>query len=147
LDQTIRWGQLPVPDLQTGIKNQQYIHQVGIILPGVTSNGEPNTQVAQYYNKYLPNAGGWGQLLTTPGILENTWIKMREVSLNYHIPTSLFGKKRWVNSLLLSLIGLDLFYFYTSLPDRINPEGQMAPAMLLVWNGLPFPASAHIVSD
>ena len=96
---------------------------VGVILPGVYNNGVTNDKVVHYYYKYVPNAGGWGQLLTTPGILDNTWIKMREIAITYNVPTDIIKNKNIFQKLNISLVGRDLFYFYTSLPDRINPEG------------------------
>ena len=126
-------GGLPFEDPDGNVRD------VGVILPGVYSNGVQNDQVVHYYYKYLPNAGGWGQWLTTPGILDNTWVKMREVSLNYNVPTEWFGKRKIFQSLQLSFIGRDLFYLYTSLPDRINPEGSNGAgnAQGLEWASFP----------
>ncbi len=123
---------LPYEDPDGNIRN------VGVILPGVYASGQQNDKVVHYYYKYLPNAGGWGQLLTTPGILENTWIKMREVALTYNVDGSRFNKQIFQN-LQLSLVGRDLFYFYTSLPDRINPEGVSGSgnAQGLEWASFP----------
>ena len=110
-------GGLPYEDPEGNVRN------VGVILPGVYSNGEENTKVVHYYYKYLPNAGGWGKLLSKPGILENTWFKLREVAINYDVPTNIFGEKKIFQDLRLSVVGRDLFYLYSSLPDKINPEG------------------------
>jgi iron complex outermembrane receptor protein len=112
---------------------------VGVILPGVLSNGVPNTQVVHYYHKYLPNAGGWGKILTTPGIMENTWVKLREFSLNYNFPSQLMERTNFIHGLSISLVGRDLFYFYTSLPDNINPEGVSGSgnAQGLEWASFP----------
>jgi len=96
---------------------------VGVILPGVYQDGSPNNKVVHYYYKYLPNAGGWGKILTTPGIMENTWVKMREAALTYEVSGKTLSKLRIFQNLSLSLVGRDLFYFYSSLPDNINPEG------------------------
>ena len=96
---------------------------VGVVLPGVYADGTPNDKVVHYYHKYLPNAGGWGKILTTPGIMENTWVKMREVTLSYSFSSSMISKLKIFQGLDLSLVGRDLFYMYTSLPDNINPEG------------------------
>jgi len=96
-----------------------------VILPGVYADGTPNNKVVHYYYKYMPNAGGWGKFLSTPGIIENTWIKMREISLSYTLPQKLMSKIKVFQSLTLSITGRDLFYFYTTLPDNINPEGIM----------------------
>jgi len=55
--------------------------------------------------------------------LENSWIKMREVSLSYQMPEKWMNKINGIESVRFSLVGRNLFYFYNSLPDRINPEG------------------------
>lgn len=112
---------------------------VGIVLPGVLADGTVNTEVVHYYYKYLPNAGGWGKILTTPGILENTWVKMRELSVSYTVPTNRIAKLDFIQSLNISLVGRDLFYFYTSLPDNVNPEGTggAGNAQGLEWASFP----------
>jgi iron complex outermembrane recepter protein len=112
---------------------------IGVILDGVYADGTPNNKVVHYYYKYLPNAGGWGKLLSTPGILENTWVKMREISLSYTFQNRLIEKLRVFKELTLSVVGRDLFYIYTTLPDKINPEGIMGSgnAQGFEWASLP----------
>ncbi|MEZ5082082.1 MAG: SusC/RagA family TonB-linked outer membrane protein [Bacteroidales bacterium] len=110
-------GGLPYTDPEGNTSN------IGVILPGVYEDGTPNDKIVHYYYKYLPNAGGWGPYLSTPGIIENTWIKMREMALSYTIPQNLLKKTMVFQNLRLSIVGRDLFYFYTTLPDKINPEG------------------------
>jgi iron complex outermembrane receptor protein len=110
-------GGLPFTDPDGNVRN------VGVILPGVYEDGTPNNQVVHYYFKYVGNTGGWGRYISTPGIKENTWVKMREVALSYRFPDKLSHKTHIFQNLTLSLIGRDLFYIYTTLPDRINPEG------------------------
>jgi iron complex outermembrane recepter protein len=73
-------GGLPYTDPDGNTSN------IGIILEGVHEDGTPNTTVVHYYYKYLPNAGGWGKFVSTPGIIENTWVKMREITLAYTLP-------------------------------------------------------------
>ncbi len=126
-------GGLPYTDPNGNVRN------VGVILPGVYSDGTPNDKVVHYYHKYLPNAGGWGKILTTPGILDNTWLKLRELVVSYEVPTNAFGEKKYFQDLKISLVGRDLFYFYTSLPDRINPEGSNGAgnAQGLEWASFP----------
>ena len=96
---------------------------VGVILPGVHADGTPNTTVVHYYYKYNPNAGEWGDYISTPGILENTWVKCREIALSYTLPANLIKRTKVFQSLTFSIVGRDLFYFYKTLPDNINPEG------------------------
>lgn len=93
---------------------------IGTILPGVHADGRPNEKVVHYYYKHL-NAGGWGPVLTTPAVFENTWVKLREVSIAYRFPKA--WRTKAFQNLELSLVGRDLAYLYSSLPDRINPEG------------------------
>lgn len=112
-------GGLPYTDPSGNTSN------IGIILDGVHEDGTPNTNVVHYYYKYLPNAGGWGKFISTPGILENTWVKMREISLSYTLPQFLIQKTKVFQNLTISLTGRDLFYIYKTLPDNINPEGIM----------------------
>ena len=109
-------------------ENGELLGNYGIILPGYCINTETgeaheNENVVHYLYKYMPNFGGWGNYLTTPGIVNNTWIKMRELSLTYDFPRKLLDKQNVVKQASISLVGRDLFYFYKSLPDNINPEG------------------------
>jgi TonB-linked SusC/RagA family outer membrane protein len=112
-------GGLPYTDPAGNTSN------IGIILDGVHEDGTPNTTVVHYYYKYLPNAGGWGKFVSTPGILDNTWVKMREIILSYTLPQAWIQKTKVFQNLTLSLTGRDLFYIYKTLPDNINPEGIM----------------------
>ncbi len=112
-------GGLPYTDPEGNTSN------IGVILPGVYADGTPNDKVVHYYYKYLPNAGGWGEFLTTPGVVENTWVKLRELSLSYHLPQKFADRTRVFQNLTVSITGRDLFYLYTTLPDNINPEGVM----------------------
>lgn len=126
-------GGLPYTDPAGNVSN------IGIILDGVYADGTPNDKVVHYYYKYLPNAGGWGKLLSTPGILENSWVKMREISLSYTLHNRFIEKMKFLRNLTLSVVGRDLFYIYSSLPDKINPEGLMGSgnAQGFEWASLP----------
>ncbi|MEI6695403.1 MAG: SusC/RagA family TonB-linked outer membrane protein [Bacteroidota bacterium] len=112
---------------------------IGVILPGVHADGSPNTTVVHYYYKYLPNAGGWGQLISKPGILENTWVKCREIALSYTFNPTMTKKLKFFQELTISIVGRDLFYIYTTLPDHINPEGVLGAgdAQGFEWASMP----------
>jgi iron complex outermembrane recepter protein len=126
-------GGLPYTDPDGNTSN------IGIVLDGVYADGTPNKKVVHYYYKYLPNAGGWGKVISTPGIIENTWVKMREVSLSYTIPQKFLNKTKIFQSLKLSIVARNLFYIYTTLPDKINPEGIMGSgnAQGFEWASMP----------
>jgi len=112
---------------------------IGVILPGVHQDGTPNTTVVHYYYKYMPNAGGWGQMLSTPGILKNTWVKCREIALSYTLPTKFLSHVKIFQDMSISIVGRDLFYIYKTLPDNINPEGVMGAgdAQGFEWASMP----------
>jgi iron complex outermembrane receptor protein len=126
-------GGLPYTDPEGNVRN------VGVVLDGVYSDGTPNDKVVHYYFKYIGNTGGWGRFISRPGIKENTWVKMREITLTYQFPSKLSQKTKVFQDLTLSLTGRDLFYIYTTLPDRINPEGSNGAgnAQGLEWASFP----------
>ncbi len=101
---------------------------VGVILPGVYPDGKPNSTVVHYYYKYMqygvwssgPNNSQW---IHSTGVMNDTWYKLREVSINYIIPDKFVKKTKAFQAASVSLVGRDLFYLYSSLPNNINPEG------------------------
>ena len=94
----------------------------GIKMEGDLEDGTPNNHVVHYTWKY-GRLGSWGAgNLTTPSILKNDWIKLREVTLTYNVPKSFVKKMGVFQDIRLSVTGRDLFYIYTSLPDKLNPE-------------------------
>ncbi|MGC4036579.1 MAG: SusC/RagA family TonB-linked outer membrane protein [Chitinophagaceae bacterium] len=101
---------------------------VGVILPGVYPDGKENSTVVHYYYKYMqygvwssgPNNSQW---IHSSAVMNDTWYKFRELSVNYVIPDRLVKKTKVFQGASISLIGRDLFYIYSSLPDHINPEG------------------------
>ncbi|MEO8149465.1 MAG: SusC/RagA family TonB-linked outer membrane protein [Bacteroidia bacterium] len=126
-------GGLPYTDPAGNTSN------TGVILTGVHEDGSPNTTVVSYYYKYLPNDGGWGHFLSKPGIVEDTWVKFREVTLSYSLPQNLVHKLKIFQDLSFSVTGRDLFYIYTTVPDHINPEGTLGAgnAQGFEWGALP----------
>jgi iron complex outermembrane receptor protein len=92
----------------------------GVILPGVTSDGEVNTTIVDAANYYINSyywASGWYE---KEGVLKNDYIKMREVALTYNLPRSISDKLHFQN-LKVSVIGRNLFYLYRTL-DNLDPE-------------------------
>jgi iron complex outermembrane recepter protein len=128
---------------------------VGVILPGVFQNPDGsfsnNTNVVHYIYKYAGNMGsGWGNIdlgggqntffLNSPAVFDNTFVKMRELSLSYQVPNNILSKARIFQSLNVYVTGRDLFYFYKNIPDNINPEGNNASASNaqgIEWGALP----------
>ena len=87
----------------------------------------------------MPNAGGWGKFLSKPGVFENSWVKMREIALTYTVPVSVIKRLKFIQDLSVNVVGRDLFYIYSSLPDNVNPEGANGSgnAQGLEWGSFP----------
>ncbi|GGC16051.1 SusC/RagA family TonB-linked outer membrane protein [Parapedobacter defluvii] len=102
----------------------------GVILDGVfvdNATGEVtgvNNDVVHYMWKYAGAYAAWSSINMprSLAVLDNSWIKLREVRLSYQVPSSVIKNTKFIQGLNLSIIGRDLFYLYTSLPDQLNPE-------------------------
>jgi iron complex outermembrane recepter protein len=109
-----------LPSHTAKVSNSGRVYHDGVILPGVTVTGQENTQIidaAYYYmNTYI-----WGaSALNESAVVDNSYIKMRELVLGYTLPAKLTGKMHF-NNIRISLIGRNLFYFYRTLKN-IDPE-------------------------
>jgi hypothetical protein len=95
--------------------NGEKIFHDGRILPGVNADGQPNTQivpVSRYYH-YMYN---WGSGCDySNSIFDNSYLKLRELSLSYRLPSTL-TKKLACNNLTVSAFGRNLFYIYKNMP-------------------------------
>ncbi len=106
---------------------------IGVIMDGVVDvqdytanpNGDPiyeeNKNVVHAYYKYAGN--GWNPNPQPDAVFENSWVKLREVTVSYRLPATLMDKVGFIKNIDLGLTGRDLFYIYDTMPDKINPEG------------------------
>jgi iron complex outermembrane recepter protein len=92
----------------------------GVLLEGVTETGEANTTLvdaAYYYiNSFYWASGRYEEA----GVLDNDYIKMREVVLSYNLPKAISSKIKFQN-VRVSLVGRNLFYVYRTL-ENLDPE-------------------------
>lgn len=102
--------------------NGERIYDNGIILPGVTADGKPNTKMisADQWANWTYNWGsGPNDAITYygdgHGIFDNTYVKCRELAISYAVPKSILSKFA-CKSLQLSVFGRNLFYVYKNLP-------------------------------
>lgn len=114
----------------------------GVILEGYNvSDEKENARVVHYLYKYGNMYAGWSHLNRprSLSVFENTWAKMREVSLTYDLPDLLASKTKVFQGLSLTLTGRNLFYIYSSLPDQLNPEAinGTGNAQGLQWSAFP----------
>ncbi|TAE24450.1 MAG: SusC/RagA family TonB-linked outer membrane protein [Cytophagales bacterium] len=100
--------------------NGEVVYNDGMLMDGVLANGEKNTNVisqATYYNSTY-NWGGpqYSSARYELYVKENSYIKMRELSLAYRIPASL-TRRIGTQNLTLSVFGRNLFFFYRTIKD------------------------------
>lgn len=115
---------------------------VGVIMEGYNiDDGQINDRVVNPIYKYAGSYTGWTHLNRprSLSVFENTWFKMREVALSYQLPSGVLKGSKVFQNLSLSLIGRNLFYFYSSLPDHLNPEAinGIGNGQGLQWSGMP----------
>lgn len=92
----------------------------GVILKGVTEDGEVNEKIIQAGNYYL-NTFTWGDgPYKDKAVFDNDWVKMREVVISYSLPSSI-SEKLHFQSIRVSLVGRNLFYLYRTL-ENLDPE-------------------------
>lgn len=109
-----------VPFAGSAGPNGERIHDNGIILPGVTEDGQPNTKMisADDWAYLTYNWGGYdqrGQTYYGHSVFDNTYVKCRELSLGYNLPATLLSKIK-CKSMSVSVYGRNLFYLYKRLP-------------------------------
>ncbi|MCP9768698.1 SusC/RagA family TonB-linked outer membrane protein [Lacihabitans sp. LS3-19] len=96
------------------------VYHDGMLMDGVTTTGEPNSNVisqAVYYN----NTYNWGGPQYSSSryelyVTKNNYIKMREISLGYSLPSSV-ARKLGSSNVNLSVFGRNLFFLYRSIKD------------------------------
>lgn len=92
----------------------------GILLPGVTEDGQPNTVYADA--SYYGGAFYWGNAVRNPAqthIYDASYVKLRELSLSYSLPTKLIDA--FANRVEVSLVGRNLWIIHKNVPYA-DPE-------------------------
>ena len=94
----------------------------GVIIDGVFANGKANTDVVPYMWKYAGSYAAWSnvKMPRSNAIFTNTWGKLRELTLTYSVPGKFIGKSKVIQGLDVSLIGRNLFYLFTTLPENFE---------------------------
>jgi iron complex outermembrane receptor protein len=91
---------------------------------------------------YYGNLSQWSSGIREYSTFENTWIAVREVSVGYDLPSSIYKKVKF-SSLRVVLTGRNLGYLYKTAKDGINPEGMYNnnSAGFAEYGGLPYTRS------
>ncbi|MNM80263.1 TonB dependent receptor [compost metagenome] len=103
-------------------ENTLEYRDTGVTLDGVNQNTGAKNDVHLSAADYYMNTFNWGADSWTEkgAIYDNSYIKMRELSISYRIPSSVTQKLK-LNNVRVSLIGRNLFYFHRTL-ENLDPE-------------------------
>ncbi|CAN5806573.1 SusC/RagA family TonB-linked outer membrane protein [soil metagenome] len=89
----------------------------GIVREGVTADGKPNTKRAETYNY---GAFGYRFSPDKPFVYDASYVKLREASISYSLPSKMFMNKI-IQGIDLAIIGRNLWIIHKNLPYA-DPE-------------------------
>lgn len=101
--------------------NGEKVYNDGMLLAGVKADGSKNDYIASASDYYW-TVYNWGGPQYSPNtryelyIKENSYVKLREISLGYKIPDRL-AQKIGAKKLQFSVFGRNLFYIYRTIKD------------------------------
>lgn len=110
-----------VPNSATSGPAGQPVYRDGMLMDGVNVDGTPNTNVVSQAGYYVVTYNWGGPQYDSVSryelyIQKNDYVKLRELSLMYNVPSS-FASKIGATKLSLSFFGRNLFYFYRTIKD------------------------------
>ncbi|EON76453.1 TonB-dependent receptor [Lunatimonas lonarensis] len=110
---SLQWSKYSGMDPVTVENN---VRETGMIVPGVTESGEPNTVVIspQAYYQTI-----WS--VASPNVFDGSFIKLRELSLSYALPNRVISKLP-VRDVRLRTFGRNLAILHSNLP-YLDPQG------------------------
>lgn len=95
----------------------------GVILEGVKEvfDSEGNVMGYETNDIIVPTHTEWRSQPHAANVLDGSFLKLRELSLGYSIPTKKLENAP-IKGLRIAFIGKNLMYLYSALPNRYNPE-------------------------
>lgn len=96
-----------------------------VVFEGVGPDGNPNTKAVPYADPAASNVNGYYWVRygfggnNEQGMYDASWIRLRELTVSYNVPTKLFGKAPF-KALSLSFTGRNL-WLSTDFPG-VDPE-------------------------
>ena len=112
----------------------------GVILPGVTADGKPNTQYVE--NSYEVAFG----TSTTPQkayVYDGSYVKLREMVLTWSLPQPLLNRMKAFRGVDLSLIGRNLWIIHKNMPYA-DPEDNLGAGNLQGYQAAAYPTTRTV---
>ena len=108
----------------------------GIIVPGVTADGKPNTKrVDNEYGTY-----GYSYNPQANFVYDASYVKLREVNLTYSLPASLMEKTKFFTGIDVSLIGRNLWIIHKNMPYS-DPEENLSAGNIQGYQSGAYPTT------
>ncbi|MDR3711879.1 MAG: SusC/RagA family TonB-linked outer membrane protein [Puia sp.] len=98
----------------------------GLVLKGVTSNGEANTtrvDISDINTAQNFPFGSINNIAAKSYVYDASYIKLREVALSWSVPDGLLGQSAFVKGIDLSLTGRNLWIIHKNLPYADPEQG------------------------
>lgn len=92
----------------------------GIILPGVKEDGTPNDIRYEAVNFGI---FGYRRNPAAGFVYDGSFVKLREASLTYEFPKTIFGGDNFIKGMSLGLYGRNLWIIHKNLPDADPEDG------------------------
>ncbi|HEY8935562.1 MAG TPA: SusC/RagA family TonB-linked outer membrane protein [Cyclobacteriaceae bacterium] len=109
--------------------NGTQVYHDGVLLKGVTEDGQPNTKIIEAASYYLTTFGWGNDSWNQKGaIYDNSYIKMREAVLSYDLSKKISTRLHF-QKIQVSLIGRNLFYVWRTL-QNLDPESTIGTTWL-----------------
>lgn len=112
----------------------------GIIRPGVTADGKPNTKRVSAVNF---GAYGYRYAPAADFIYDASYVKLREVNITYSLPQKAIAKLAPFKGIDFSLVGRNLWIISKKLPYS-DPEETMSSGNLQGYQGGAYPTTRNI---
>jgi TonB-linked SusC/RagA family outer membrane protein len=109
----------------------------GIILPGVTADGKPNTQRVQINSN---NSTVYPQ---SEFVYDASYVKLREVSFAYALPNSMLNGMKYIKGIEFSLIGRNLWLIHKNIPYA-DPEENLSSGNIQGYQSGSYPTTRTI---
>jgi hypothetical protein len=111
----------------------------GVIMPGVTADGKPNTiRVENEYGTY-----GYAYNPQAAFVYDASYVKLRELTLTYSLPSSLFEKGKVFKGIDVSLIGRNLWIIHKNIPYS-DPEENLSAGNIQGYQSGAYPTTRTI---
>ena len=112
----------------------------GLILEGVTEDGEVNTKRVNGNNYAV---WGYSQNPNKAFVYDATYIKLREVVISYSLPAKLMARYNWIQGATLSIVGSNLWIISKDLPHA-DPEASQSSGNVQGWQSGVMPSLRNV---